>query len=151
MAIVLPKFPRRRASGIERAESLSENRPLIALGCCRPDRRYAAGALLEGNWQINLPRTDTIQGIEASVLWFTEGKGDEDLTVHFFRRWSANRLSSMDLTIRQTFRTQLPYSPMTYNGHLLRIRWCIRLRLFPESGRDLVAELPFIMDASTST
>ena len=76
------------------------------------------------------------------MLWFTEGKGDEDLSVHYFHRWSAVRLSELDLTQPQKFSTQLPASPLSYEGHILRIRWCLRLRLFLTSGKEIVTEQP---------
>lgn len=81
--------------------------------------------------------------MEISVLWYTEGKGDEDLSVHFFRRWTAVRLAELDLSSPQQFATQLPASPLSYDGHLFRIRWCIRMRLFLANGKEIVTEQPF--------
>ncbi|XZE54447.1 hypothetical protein SH139x_000412 [Planctomycetaceae bacterium SH139] len=79
------------------------------------------------------------------MLWYTEGKGDEDFAIHFFHRWSAARLSQLNLALPQTFATDLPASPLSYEGHLLRIRWCIRLRLFLAVGKEIVAEQPLRM------
>ena len=126
MAIVLPKFPRRRASTAD----VIEKRPTLNLRCCREDGRYAAGDLLRCTWQIQNLADKEPQGLELSVLWYTEGKGDEDLTVHYFHRWSSSRLQELDLRVPQHFETQLPESPLSYNGHLFRIRWCIRMRLY---------------------
>jgi hypothetical protein len=42
-----------------------------------------------------------------------------------------------------TFAFQLPTSPMSYEGVIVKIRWCIRLRIFFESGRDHVSEHVF--------
>lgn len=130
------------------------------LTCSHPDGRYAPGELLVGTWQLaeaprdGIPRDeiprDEIQGVEVSVLWYTEGKGDEDLAVHFFQRWNAARLEEIDVTTPQPFQTELPFSPLTYQGHLLRIRWCLRLRLFLADGRDLVTELPLTLSARDS-
>jgi len=123
------------------------------LTCSHPDGRYAPGELLVGTWQLaEVPREgmsrEEIQGVEVSVLWYTEGKGDEDLAVHFFQRWNAARLEEIDVTTPQPFQTELPYSPLTYQGHLLRIRWCLRLRLFLADGRDLVTELPLTLSSA---
>lgn len=98
--------------------------------CCREDGRYVAGDLLRCTWQIHRLSDIQPQGLELSVLWYTEGKGDEDLTVHYFHRWSSSRLQELDLTVPQHFETKLPESPLSYNGHLFRIRWCTRMRLF---------------------
>ena len=111
--------------------------------CCRGDGRYAPGETLACTWQLNRLSADQLQGLEISVLWYTEGKGDEDLAVHYFHRWSSTRLEEMDLSLAHSFQTELPASPLSYEGHLFRIRWCIRLRLFLTSGKELVTEQPF--------
>lgn len=79
------------------------------------------------------------------MLWYTEGKGDEDLAVHYFRRWSAARLAELDLSAPQQFTTELPASPLSYHGHLVRIRWCLRLRLFLTDAADIVTEFPLTL------
>jgi hypothetical protein len=86
--------------------------------------------------------------LEVSLLWFTEGKGDEDLTVHYFHRWSALRLQSIDLTSPQYFETRLPESPLSYNGRLFRIRWCARMRLFLGVDSEIVAQQAFTLEAA---
>lgn len=91
-------------------------------------------------WQVEHLPTDSLQGLEASVLWYTEGKGDEDLAVHFFHRWSTARLQELDLKAPQRFSTRLPESPTSYSGMLFRIRWCTRMRLFLANGREIVTE-----------
>jgi hypothetical protein len=113
--------------------------------CCRPDGYYAPGETLACTWQIENLSPDSLLGLEASILWHTEGKGDEDLAVHFFHRWSANRLQELNLALPQRFSTRLPASPQTYDGHLFRIRWCARLRLFLSSGAEIVAEQPLTL------
>ena len=141
MAIVLPKFPRRRASN---AREIND-RPTLSMRCCRADGRYAPGETLECTWRVERVTAEILQGIEVSVLWYTEGKGDEDLAVHFFHRWSTARLQTMDLSVSQRFATRLPASPFSYDGVLFRIRWCARMRLFRSVGRDIVTEQPFIV------
>lgn len=102
------------------------------------------GQTLAANWRIGKITPDiVIDGLEASVMWFTEGKGDEDLHVHFFRRWSDTELFDLDLTQTHGFQSALPLTPLSYEGTLLRIRWCVRLRLFCKVGRDCVAQVPF--------
>lgn len=116
--------------------------------CCRSDGRYAPGEVFECTWHLERVDPDHIQGLEVSVLWYTEGKGDEDISVHYFRRLSAARLRTMDLSEPQKFATVLPASPLTYNGHLLRIRWCARMRLFLAGGQEILTEQPFTMLAA---
>lgn len=104
--------------------------------------------MFECTWHVERLNAESLQGIELSVLWYTEGKGDEDISVHFFRRLSAARLREIDLMEPQKFVSLLPESPISYNGHLLRIRWCARMRLFLTGGQEIVTELPFTMQPS---
>jgi hypothetical protein len=76
-------------------------------------------------------------------MWYTEGKGDEDLNVHHFERWTDGQLQQLDLSLPIALRCELPRSPLSYEGTLLRIRWCVRLRMFCSGGREIVVETPF--------
>ena len=120
----------------------------MSLHCCRADGRYTCGDKFECSWRIERLNVESLQGLELSVLWYTEGKGDEDISVHFFRRLSAARLREMDLKAPHQFVSLLPESPTSYDGHLLRIRWCARMRLFLTGGQEVVSELPFTMHAA---
>ena len=42
-----------------------------------------------------------IDSLELSVLWYTEGTGDEDLKVHFFQRYSADDAQEPTLVLLQ--------------------------------------------------
>ncbi len=102
------------------------------------------GQPLAAFWRIGKIAPEVvIDGLEASVMWYTEGKGDEDLNVHHFRRWSDAQLQELDLGESHGFQCSLPLTPLSYEGTLLRIRWCVRLRLFCSVGRDSVAQVPF--------
>ncbi len=85
-------------------------------------------------------------------MWYTEGKGDEDLNVHYFQRWNETQLKQLDLNNAIPLRCQLPYSPLSYEGTLVRIRWCVRLRMFCSGSREIVAQMPFqlISDVAAS-
>lgn len=79
------------------------------------------------------------------MLWFTEGKGDEDLHVHHFARWNDAQLQRMDLSARHAIDCVLPLSPVSYRGTLVRICWCVRFRLFRAGGPESVTQQPFQM------
>lgn len=66
--------------------------------------------------------------IELSVLWRTEGKGDEDLGVILFQEWSADE-RPFDFGRSHAFGVRLPRSPLSYDGELIKIRWLARLRV----------------------
>lgn len=76
-------------------------------------------------------------------MWYTEGKGDEDLNVHHFQRWNESQLKALNLLNPCPLQCKLPFSPLSYEGTLVRIRWCVRLRMFCSAGREIVVQTPF--------
>jgi len=115
---------------------------------CRDDGRYDAWGQLSARWRISRVPLERVQCMEISVLWHTEGKGDEDLQVHHFERLEGDRLRRVGLGTDQSLCCRLPGTPLSYHGRLIRIRWCIRLRLFMGDGREIVAEQPFHLVAA---
>lgn len=102
-----------------------------------------AGGPLKAGWRVSRIDREDLVGVELSVLWHTQGKGDEDLGVHHFRRYEASELAQLDPLESQQIGCSLPASPLSYPGHLLQIVWCIRVRVFLQDGREVVSELPF--------
>lgn len=141
VAIVLPKFPRFRTS----VGSAVATAPALTIELCRADGQYVAGQPLRAYWQLGNWGEQEIVGLEGSVLWFTEGKGDEDLHVHHFARWNESQLQRLSLSARHAIDCVLPLSPVSYHGTLLRICWCVRFRLFRSGGLESVAQQPFQM------
>ena len=139
MAIVLPKFSRRRPSTGHAAET----QPAVNLALCQEDGVYEAGGTLTARWRISRVPLDEVHGLEVSVMWHSEGKGDEDLHVHHFHRVVENQLRRVGLADEQSTRCELPVTPLSYHGKLISLRWCVRLRLFLDGGREIVAEQPF--------
>lgn len=119
--------------------------PLISVRLA--DRRtvYAPGETLTAEYQVDAVDVDEISAIEVSVLWHTEGKGEEDLGVHFFERRSPTEddVEGEDFRALHIFSTRLPNSPLSYDGLIVKIRWCVRVRLFLRRGRELTAEQRF--------
>ncbi|WP_052031864.1 hypothetical protein [Novipirellula maiorica] len=110
---------------------------------CREDAVYEVGDQVTARWRISRVPLDQVQGVEISVLWHTEGKGDEDLHVHHFHRLDEQQLRQAGLTETQSLSCKLPYTPLSYHGHLIRVCWCLRLRLFVAGARETVSEQPF--------
>jgi hypothetical protein len=123
--------------------------PLISLQLRYPHRIYHPGDMLECECQIDAVDADEIQAVESSVLWYTEGKGDEDLAVHYFERRTPSEVEDGDLRPLHRFHTILPNSPLSYTGSMVRIRWCARVRLFLRRGKELFFEQPFVLAAPT--
>jgi hypothetical protein len=119
--------------------------PLLSLCIVGPNRTFAAGDELVCEYQIDAVEPADIQAVEASVLWYTEGKGEEDLGVHFFERRLPSDAEQGDLRPMRRLRTRLPNSPLTYRGAIVSVQWCVRLRLFLRRGREFVIEEPFTL------
>jgi hypothetical protein len=117
--------------------------PLVSLHFPDSQRNFQPGDELTCHYQIDAVPPGEIQAVEASVLWFTEGKGDEDLAVHFFQRRVPGDAVERDLTAMHTIRTHLPNSPLSYAGVIVKVRWCVRLRVFLRRGREVCVEVPF--------
>jgi hypothetical protein len=117
--------------------------PLISI-CLEGQRKhYQPGEDLICEYQVDAVEATEIQAVEVSVLWFTEGKGEEDLSVHYFERRIPNDVEDGDLRPMRRFRTRLPNSPLSYRGAILNIRWCVRVRVFLKRGKDVSADYCF--------
>ena len=97
------------------------------------------------DYQIDAVDANELAAVEASVLWMTEGKGDEDMGVHFFQRRVPADSDIGDLRPLHQFEATLPNSPLSYHGELVQVRWCVRVRLFMKSGKEYCAEHPFVL------
>ena len=114
----------------------------IELALAGEQTRYQAGDTLSGHYQLLSVAARDVRAVELSVLWYTEGTGDEALSVHFFDRFEpATR--AVEICQPQYFGTQLPTSPLSYAGQIVKIFWCVRVRLFLTQGKDLSVERPF--------
>ena len=54
------------------------NEPRIILELDEPQRAYLPGELLQGSYAVEDAAPGQVQAVELSVLWHTEGKGDEE-------------------------------------------------------------------------
>lgn len=121
--------------------------PLISLTLRDPNRVFQPGDILHCEYQIDAVEAKEVQAVEASVLWYTEGKGDEDLAVHYFERRTPSDVEAGDLCELRRFEVALSNSPLTYDGSILKIRWCVRVRLFLRRGKEIFFERPFRLGA----
>ena len=118
--------------------------PLISMGILKHERVFEPGEVLEWEFQIDAVDESEVQAVEASVVWHTEGKGDEDMGVHFFERYiSADMEDGGDLRQLRRFKTVLPKSPLSYSGNIVKVRWCTRVRVFLGRGKQTFLEQPF--------
>ena len=108
----------------------------------RSHRQHDPGEVLAVRYRIEGCDGERIDAIEHAVAWYTEGKGEEDLGVHFFERIT-DRNALPPVTFQGMFSTPLPSSPSSYEGIIVKIRWCVRIRLFFVGAKDFVSEHVF--------
>jgi hypothetical protein len=128
----------------------------VRLAFDRSSKTYAPGDALQIHYVVEGLGEDSIEGVERSVLWYTEGKGDEDLGVVHFERvgftaepgGGAVRPSTRERGLPpdepvdpQAFdfpprlatgslQVRLPVSPLSYEGLIVKVAWCVRVRVF---------------------
>lgn len=117
--------------------------PLISIQFDGGKQSYLPGEVLRCDYQIDAVPAQDVQAVEASVLWHTEGKGDEDMAVHYFERRVPADAEDRDLRRLRRFQTTLPYSPLSYAGAIVSIRWCVRVRVFFKRGKESCHERNF--------
>jgi hypothetical protein len=108
----------------------------------RPHRQHEPGDRLAVRYRIEGCEGESIRAVEHSVLWYSEGKGEEDLGVHFFQRVT-DRALLPPVAESGSFATSLPQSPLSYEGVIVKLRWCVRVRIFFAGSRDFVSEHVF--------
>jgi hypothetical protein len=104
---------------------------------------YRPGDRLTGRFLVDPTQPGAARAAELSVLWYTAGKGDEDMFVHHFERIVDEPARPLDLRVPHRFVTDLPASPLSYDGEIVKVCWCVRLRLFLPQGQESVIEVPF--------
>ena len=117
--------------------------PLISIQIDDRQAVFQPGDVLSGAFQIDAVDAEQLRAVEVSVLWFTEGTGDEDLAVHYFERLTSDTIPELNLHEWRRFQTILPNSPLSYEGVSVKVCWCVRVRAFLETGRNFVSERPF--------
>jgi hypothetical protein len=119
------------------------NEPLVSLSFFQKQRVFSPGAVLSGEFQIDAVRPEQLAAVELSVLWYTEGKGEEDLDVHYFERRERDGDGPPLLHVLRRFETVLPGSPLSYQGAIVKINWCVRVRLYLTGEQEYVEDFPF--------
>lgn len=119
------------------------NDPAVTIRLDGNGRVYRPGDTLAGEYLLESVTPGMVNAIEVSVLWYSEGKGDEDLAVHEFWRRSVEGGSLLDPARPERFSTTLPQSPLSYDGVLMKLCWCVRVRAFVQRGKEVVGQKAF--------
>ena len=135
MYVPLPRVPLKRREESQRGVAIWLDG--------RGARIYFPGETLSGGYSLSDIRESTVESLEISVLWRTEGKGNEDVGTHAFWKLSSENGDWIDPLRPGRFSTKLPKSPLSYEGNLIKIRWFARARAFLANGEQLVDEVAF--------
>ncbi len=104
---------------------------------------YVPGEKIEIEYRLANVDPLRLNAFEISITWTTQGKGTEDLGVHFFRRNSGSTLQKIDWKQPQAFSVELPDAPLSYQGRLIKIVWSVRARAYLDDGTELFTEQIF--------
>ena len=116
--------------------------PLISIRLCDPHRQYQPGDRIRCSYHVDAIPADAIQSVEASILWITSGKGEEDMGIHEFHRRLVSD-ENPDLRALHEFETWLPNSPLSFGGTIVKLHWLARVRLFLQDGPSCTQDLSF--------
>jgi len=117
--------------------------PTVVILLDGDSRVHRPGETISGEYWIESVPSDQVKAIEASVLWHSEGKGDEDMAVHEFWRRSGDGDRPLDPRRPERFAAVLPNSPLSYDGQIVKLCWCVRVRVVLHRGKDVVGEKEF--------
>jgi hypothetical protein len=65
------------------------------------------------------------------------------MAVHHFERHVSEAARPLDLRVPRRVSTVLPASPLSFDGQIVKVCWCVRLRLFLPQGQEALNEVPF--------
>lgn len=136
------------ATGNQAEGSLTD--PTLEVGFEDDVDQFQPGDFLRCEYTVSLLPEHEIQAIETSVIWMTEGKGDTDIGVHHFERRPKQALTPDTFKQPQRISTVMPASPLTYEGNILKIRWCIRVRLFLPNAHQVTHDCFFSLGETKS-
>lgn len=117
--------------------------PLVSLTILNSAKNLPPGEILRWEFQIDAVQPKELQAVETSVMWYSDGKGEPEIGVHLFSRDVRADFPDGDLCCLRKFETKLPNSPLSYDGTLIKIQWCIRVRVFLDNAKPYLHDQPF--------
>ena len=116
---------------------------LVIIGFADDRREFEPGETLRAECSVDPPPEEDIVGLEWSVYWRTEGKGDEDSESIVEEHDTAAEGDRLDLLGLKPLEVRLPRSPLSYAGVIVKIRWFANARVQLRGGGELEGEAEF--------
>jgi hypothetical protein len=121
-----------------------KERPRVLIELDELPAFFLPNQAISGRYRLDLSRwRPTVQALEWSIAWATEGTGDRDEGVHAIGRLGASDMGAPKPDQWHRFAAILPRSPLSYNGLIVMIVWRVRVRVVFEWKKEWIAELPF--------
>ena len=124
-------------------KTTSVARPAASCTIKGVEANYYPGDLLMCSYSLDHSEDIKLTAVETSVIWYTSGKGAEDIGVHFFERRQRKELEEINRNVTQKLTVRLPNTPLSYDGKVVQLNWCVRIRVFLSDGRQLNFDEPF--------
>lgn len=85
---------------------------------------YQPGDAIRGRvgWKM-----EKVKAVEVSLLYFTTGRGTEDVTVADSKKWETTESAGM-----REFEFRAPSEPWNFDGKLVSLAWAIEVVVRPE-------------------
>ena len=115
----------------------------VIIGLADDRRAFQPGELLRAECSVDPPPTDEIVALEWSAYWRTEGKGDEDGESIAVEVDSASEGEHLDPYTLKPIEVQLPRSPLSYDGVIVKIRWFVSAHVRLRGGEELEGQAEF--------
>lgn len=117
--------------------------PPITLKLDSATGEYLSGQRLSGHFMAEGSVPWPVRSAELSILWYTSGQGEEDFAIHHFERFVDEPGRPLDIRLPRHFAAPLPPSPLSYDGRIVKVCWCVRLRVYPQQGPETLTESAF--------
>ncbi|MDA7950140.1 MAG: hypothetical protein MPJ24_01530 [Pirellulaceae bacterium] len=119
--------------------------PSITIKFRTPQEVFHPNDRLEVEYYVEASDLSSLNAMEISLLWYTEGKGEQDIYVHSFERRERRNVANRDLSQVFLFQCQLPKTPLSYHGTILKIHWCIRVTTQFKKGKTFYEDRPILL------
>lgn len=90
---------------------------------------FRPGDLLEADIEVISDKPVECHGIEVSVGWHTEGRGDRNSETVYVEPFGVIMELSPDEPVKEFFSCRLPSQPWSYTGELINIVWAVRVKV----------------------